>query len=771
MKRIIAIFLCLCLILTGCQSKKNGEESEQTTKDDISTHVTDTAEVTGNPDNSSKEDVVPKLLKLNKAWSLIQTVELEQPAYELPLYEAKVEPYTVKEDLSNIENINQFDGFTKEQQQMLVENGFIVVPSNDTRVNYVYDDNEYKGVPNFVTSDSVLHLYHQFYDKSLMGVEMNYLYQDLNLMTEQMLNKSIKLLEQLKDPQLIELQRKNIIYFLVARMLMLQSTDLNSAEYDKFTDTEIMDCAKDEYELIQAAEGITKSPLFEVDLDYSQFTVRGHYTRSEELGKYFRTMMWFGYAPLAFEKDGEILYENVLQALLITYTTIADSEKTCDAELWMNIYQPTAQYVGLSDDVNVFTMNGLRSAVYGEKEDPDIYNDEEYKDKLTEAVKALPEPQIQGKVITSDLPTQKQFRYMGQRYVLDSDILQTLMEPIVRPIPTALDVMGVLGSNTAEKLLFNVYKPQETWPEYTPKYQELKEEVDGYSSDYWNSNLYCGWLSSIKEVLREYDTSSGMPYFMTTDAWKYKSLNTALGSYTELKHDSVLYGKQAMAEMGGPLATAAQQYVEPNVGLYYRLYYLTDLTCSILEEKGMLSDMMKEGAGTYKAFLKLLIDCSIKELNNEALNEEEIKQLLWCGGTMEQIMLNILMGSTGEYLEKDPADMLVTDIATGGSSYLTLATGYFDHIYVVVPYGGKLYLSRGSVYSSYEFVSDKRLTDEEWWGLQGISIVHDDYGDYTMYGNVSEDLPKQPDWITSFKSDSNGVIITSLEAIWGTLEE
>jgi hypothetical protein len=610
-------------------------------------------------------------------------------------------------------------------------------------------------------------MYHQFFDKSLMSIEANYLYSDLELMTRQMLDKSIVLLQQLEDAELKALQEKNIVYFLVARMLMQQTTDITVEISDG-----LYDIAKSEYELLQAAEGFIESPLFKVKFDYSQFTVRGHYTRSEELSRYFRTMMWFGTAPLEFiNEENEIQYNNVIQALLISYMTFADSEVTCDAELWTNIYQPTSQYVGLSDDINVFAMNGLRISVYGGKQDPNLFNDEPYHAALTTAVKALPQPRIQGKFISLSAPTGLQFRFMGQRYILDSYVLQNLMEPILRPIPSALDIMGVMGSNLAEDLLFNVYKPQDTWPEYPINYQKMEEEVSGYNSDIWQENLYNGWLWSLQELLQDYKANSGMPFFMTTDAWRNKSLNTALGSYTELKHDTVLYGKQAAAEMGGPIEYADQHYVEPNIPLYSKLLYLTDFTVSVLGELDMMNDNLAQGVNDYKEFLNLLIDCSKKELRNEPLTQEESKQLLRCGGTMEYIMTNFQRGVTNDFETIDITDMLVTDITTAPGAYLSLGTGYFDDIYVVVPVNNKLYLSRGSVYSFYEFTSDKRLTDEEWWALQGINVVHEDYGDFAQYGEMSEDLPEQPAWISSFKADSNDVIIESLEAIMSNVED
>jgi len=130
---------------------------------------------------------------------------------------------------------------------------------------------------------------------------------------------------------------------------------------------------------------------------------------------------------------------------------------------------------------------------------------------------------------------------------------------------------------------------------------------------------------------------------------------------------------------------------------------------------------------------------------------------------MENISIAYLLGLSGNYESKEISDMLVSDVATYQNSYLSLGTGYFDYIYVVVPIDGKLYLSRGSVYSYYEFVSDTRLTDEEWWELQGIKIIHEEYGDYPEFTEVSENLPDQPIWVENFKTDSNNVTIQPLE--------
>ncbi len=774
-KRICVILLCISLVLTGC--KNNGDREPQK---DSNTNITteEKAEPEKKPtvtpfsanSTEASQTVNSGTLYLDTEWVDRRNAKPFKSSYTAIEAEANVAAYKIARDLSNVENVDQFSGLTKEQIKLLVQNGFVVLPTTNTKMHYTYDSNEYSGVPNFITSDSVLHLYHLFYDKSLINVETDYLYGDLKLMTKQMLENSLLLLAQLKDEKMIELQKDNVVYFLVARMLMLDSTEVSVT-----VDSDLLALAKQEYQLVTEAKAMTDSPLAKTKVDYTMFTIRGHYTRSEELGRFFRTMMWFGILPYNFfDFEGVYQHDNVLRSLLISYMTFAKNDTACNAELWSNIYLPTSEYVGVSDDINVFTMNELRQKVFQNVTDPDVFNDDVYYDSLLAAVKALPDPQIQGKLTEQEVATGKQFRFMGQRYVLDSDILQDLVEPILRELPSSLDLMGVLGSKTAEELQKNVYQPQKQWPDYVTYYEKWKEAAAALTPEYWSTNLYTGWLWTLQEALKEYKAGSGMPYFMMNDAWSKKSLNTAIGSYTELKHDTVLYGKQAMAEAGGPIEYAKSHYVEPKIELYGKLYYLTDYTVTALKERGMLNEEILAGAEEYKELLQLLISCSTKELKNEPLNEEENKELLRYGGTLEKIAGSFLNGITDaqeDYPNIEISDMLVSDIATGQAKYLSLGTGYFDDIYVVAPILGKLYLCRGSVYSTYEFTSDRRLTDEEWWALNGIGLEHQDYGDFIQFGEPSDAMPLQQEWVKAFKSDTNQVTVKALEVDFDKLEE
>ncbi|WIV11770.1 DUF3160 domain-containing protein [Proteiniborus sp. MB09-C3] len=751
MKRIATLLVIIIVfnsILFGC-SNNSGIDIED------------------NPANAQKD--LEDINKSNINWSIPEEIKNIQIAYKPTAYKANVKPYTIKEDLSNIENIERFSGFTDEQKKMLSENGFIVLPSRSTKLNYIYEENEYSDIPNFVTADTVLHLYHQFYGKSLIFVESELLSKELETLTDRMLNKSIALLEQIEDNELKNLQKKNVTYFLIAKMLILGDENIAVT-----ADDDILSLAKKEYKLIQDSSGIEKSVLFEnEELDYSQFTVRGHYTRSTALENYFKTMMWYGFTPINLMnlQTKELYYENTLMTLLITYTAFIDYKGSNDIKAWSNIYEPTGFYVGQSDDINIIDIRDMIISIFGEDIDVNSFNDPSFYDKIQQGVKDLREPKIVGKFVSK--PTVKSFKLMGQRYILDGFIMQELMEPLKRPVPNGLDVMGVLGSDRGEDLLFKVYRPQKSWPEYEEKYKELKSDVKSYKDELWQSNLYNGWLWSIKKQLTEFDENSGMPVFMINDGWRSKSLNAALSSYAELKHDTVLYGKQPVAEAGGPMITYDQHYVEPNAELYDTLLWLMKYTVENLKARNLLNNNILEGTESHIKLLELLKSASIKELNNEPLTEDEKNSLLWVGGAIENIINCYTVGSASEdelfngVFPIEKSAMIVSDVATlPGNHYLSMGTGYFDEIYVVIPVEDKLYLTRGAVYSYYEFTSDKRLTDEEWYELHGLKTIKADGYEYVEYGEPSKQLPSQPFWVNTFKSKTNNVKIEFPEVDW-----
>lgn len=104
-------------------------------------------------------------------------------------------------------------------------------------------------------------------------------------------------------------------------------------------------------------------------------------------------------------------------------------------------------------------------SIYGKEPDLDKLNNDKKLDEFYNESEGLPEPKISPKYTAVTTPAGKQFRFMGQRYVLDAEIIQELVEPIIRPIPSGLDVMGVLGSDRAEKIQMDKEENQD-WKDY-----------------------------------------------------------------------------------------------------------------------------------------------------------------------------------------------------------------------------------------------------------------------------------------------------------------
>lgn len=632
--------------------------------------------------------------------------------YNPTSYEKKVVPYQIKNGLSNVENLEQFGSFTPKQLKMLSDNGFLVIPSKEEQLFYIYENNEYLRIPNFITTDSVLQVYHVFFDYSLRTLEYEYLLSALEQLTVSMLKKSIAQYEGVQNSLVKAAALKNIAFFAVAQKVL-------EKELPEGIPEEASRLSKAEYTLVSSKAGFEKSPIFGFDMDYSQYTPRGHYTRNHDFERFFKAMMWYGQVPFPLlegdEKNLQLAIPSTLQALLITCSLFTNSSDKHDIEYWENIYDPTVFYVGSADDLTIYHYKDLLLKIYGNNPDPEIFTDKEKLGKLLDEAKKLPKPQIQAKWTEVNTPVGPQFRFMGQRYIPDSEILQKLVVPIKRPMPKGLDVMGVLGSDRAHNLLIGFYKEDESWPEYPKEFSALREKFSALPEKTWRSNIYYGWLWVLKSFTGSF--GKGYPSFMTNQAWQDKSLNTALGSWAELRHDTILYGKQSGAEMGGDFPPASTGYVEPNIEAYEKLLWLTKYSRENLKVKQILPADLESRMQAFEDLLQFLIDCSVKELRNEELTPEEYSRIQFYGGTLEHLTSSLAENGLRWFeitSDTDKNMAVVADVHTTPGAYLEEGVGLASQIFVVVPLGGKLYLTRGAVFSYYEFVSGKRLTDEEW---------------------------------------------------------
>lgn len=609
-------------------------------------------------------------------------------------------------DFSNVVNLSDFPELSEVQKEMLLQNRFFVSPSDQAQLFYIYELNEYEEVPNFITSDSVLHTYHIFYDYLLRTLENEKLLQLAEDLTEGMLLKSIMVYEGLDEGDLKSVQEKNIAYFTVAQLLLEQELPAGVPE-------KAMEMASGELSLIEDKAGFTDSEIFPFQMDYSQYVPRGHYTRSEDLERYFLAMMWYGQVPFPlYEQEDVRNQEQTLQGILMTRMIWEDEDLL---QKWERIYEPTNFFVGTSDDLGIADYSGAIDEIYGKNAAYEEFSNQSLLDGFYERAEDFPEPRIVGRYISINTPVNKQFRFMGQRYVFDSQIIQELVYPILRPIPSGLDVMAVLGSQRAREI--QLQKPEnQQWEDYPVEMERLREEFSLYTEVDWKRNLYTGWMWVLEGLLGP--AGNTMPQFMRSQAWEDKNLNTALGSWAELKHDTVLYGKPSGAEMGGEEYVEIKGYVEPNLDVYERLLWLTNQTRESLNEWDINLDEIDFKLERFQWLLEFLIDASQKQLEGAPLTQEDHDRLKIYGGILEDLTSSFTGQGTKWHeitSETDKNMAVISDYHTiGRDGVMEAGVGPAYEIYVLAPIDGELYLTRGAVMSFHEFVSQERLTDEKW---------------------------------------------------------
>ncbi|HPR40951.1 MAG TPA: DUF3160 domain-containing protein [Candidatus Methanofastidiosa archaeon] len=617
--------------------------------------------------------------------------------------------------------------FSDEQKAMLMQYGFVISPSgSDLLFHEYYDQLNDMGVPIFVTSDSILHSFHILYDYSLRIAEMHRFNEDLMDITAAILERSEEIYSS-SDGNLKESAKFNVAFFSVAMSLL--DPDFTAPEYVK-------DMVDSELGLINATDGIYYSPLFGYREDYSQYEPRGHYTRNETLERYFRAMMWYGRMTYRL-KDVEQTRSAVLLVMTVQGLQTEDGSDAMD--LWDDIYLTTSFFVGDADDLLIYDYAQVMVEVYGDTVALEDVNDDDLFQQFMEKAKGLPDPRINSSVITDqdDMEDEtKGLRFMGQRFIVDSYMFFELVynnvltyygddEPFtlvysdagpIRGFPRGLDIFSVLGFDNASEILEE--EGDTDYVNYDSQIEMLKDEIGEYTIEDWTKNLYISWLYTLESLSDE--AEDGWPSFMQSDMWELKELNTALGSWAELRHDTILYAKQSYTfeATSMPPQYSSLGYVEPQPYMYSRLLALTRMARDGLAERDLLTSELEQKYDGLDSLLVSLIEISEKEISSESLTENEFELINDIGTYLESITTFSAEVSNELESEADSSIALVADVHTDVNSYMVLeeAVGYPYTIYVIVEIDGEVLVVQGPVFSYYEFKQplDNRLTDEEW---------------------------------------------------------
>lgn len=711
---------------------------------------------------------------------------LKTTAYKpsLPVYQVAIS------ELTNLDNFQKISGnFSSAEETALTSDNFFIEKNNDkfysTGESAARNDDWtalYKTIGGseaasqrapqnsvFITTDFLTHTYHKLIDEEFSSIEETNFYPTLDNLSKSMLQSSATSFASATDQSQKDSYERLSAYFLVTSAIL----DNASLDYQKFqtqsyigdskSDTKsaiiaianslaksdgVSDNAKNiaeqEIGLILDAKDVIASPLMgkyqpDTKEDYTQYGPRSHYTKNVILRDYFRAMMYYGRMNFLL-KSPELTRDAANINLLLS----SDQLKQ-----WESIYQPTAFFVGQADDLTVYD--------YGNAEGKTGFNasnnDESALTKLQNELLTYQNPQIMSSVITGDVSgttkenlqnTTKGFRFMGQRFTPDAFIFSTLTQGGEAPdaktgqslpsMPTALMVSTLMGSKESSTLLDAWIKQNAPNSDkvLADRMTTLQDYFSKITQQQWTQNIYWSWLYAIKSLFTDSIDKTGYPMFIKAADWDTKSLQTFLGSWTELKHDTLLYAKQSYADAGAiamptPAPTTPKPvpkgYVEPNVEFLDRLIALTNLSDSGLKGFNLLSSDFQSRDAQLLDYLQFYRTIAVAELQNQTVSDSDFEKLRLSAGGLD----NILQAPDSQAkLESNARSAVIADVQTDAKDGKILyeADGIPNYIYIAVKDANGTRLTKGLVYSYYEFTGPlaKRYTDQDWQGWSYSSV-------------------------------------------------
>jgi Protein of unknown function (DUF3160) len=588
--------------------------------------------------------------------------------------------------------------------------GFVVTPSQARYrlFHEPYSDAVYNHMPVFVTTDSAYHLVHLAFSKVLRETEQQALLPALDKLVVDLEAAAATQRDDLADTPLGDLAGR-------VEQAMEAAADLGGLDVGP-----IGPLARLEADKARAAAEIGASPTTSFGpcqplrsprgcVNYTLLRPRGHYTRDDDLKRYFRVMSLLGNLSFFVDQPDSLR----MGALVARITTNGDL-----ARQWASIYEPTAFLVGVADDYTPAEVAAAAdTAIPGWRDDPTALGPDA-------AVTALAAELDRRRRVKID-PEAAGMRVMGTRFAIDSYILDQLTWPQVgtedrrRVKPSALDVAAALGSPLARELQDAAGQPD--FADYEEQLDRMTALLAERPPREWAATVYDAWLSALQPKLAP--KGRAFPDFMRRPAWAAKDLQAALGSYTELKHDTLLYAKQALvAEGEGPPLPPAppRHWVEPDPVAFARLGTVVTLLSVGLGNRDLLAEDERALLADVADLLARLRRLAEDELGGRPISADDNAWLEGFGTRLEALWVRSsdLDPATGQPGTTDQDAALVSDIFTASrSGALEVATGRVDDIWVLVPNDdGRFQLARGGVYSFYEFYRPiaQRLTDEEW---------------------------------------------------------
>ena len=551
------------------------------------------------------------------------------------------------------------------------------------------------------------------------------------------------------------------------------------AEYQDAFSAKTLAAVKTELERIYAADNRGASPLglyasYDELIDYTQFKPRGHYESGPITRAYFRTMIFLGQVGWNLDTENGLV-DAVNYALAMSHAAsgfkasqaaapVPVAEEGADHEAglpqlsaldaWQRIMEITGFFSGYPDAPAYAEWQAFIRKYSGQKSfTADSARSTGMIPLLAANIGDL-KPVVPYFADLQEPPKKNVMCILPQRFTIPWLIADKLTyedgDESLPVVFSGLWVPGVLGSNYARSmverqifagspLLSEALEPQaydsrkgaaipDKAAASAKRVQEgiasLAASLERQPETSWFSSLSAVWLRLLGTLTAEY--GQGYPLYMQDAAFSAKQLESLMGSFTELKHDNILYEKPNYAEAGEggddeePLPVP-KGFVEPNLAFWNSLLRSVEYMESGFQHYGLFPEDLEEygSLSQFRSQVEFCISLAEKELRGEGISDEEYENLRLLSLSHMASPLDYSNVFTDEQRQSG----LVVDVQTANlndpdvpAGIVYEATG--PHYLMLVLVGNETTprLVLGVAYNHYEFTMPygPRLTDNQW---------------------------------------------------------
>lgn len=702
-------------------------------------------------------------------------------------------------DALYFDSLDGYYNFSEFEKSLIQDHGFMVserlkrISFGESLLEIFNQD-----FPVFVSTDAILHAFHISYDRILTDMEVGLLEDRLTELLWNLRNSMNQLHNNYgSNPEMITMLKDVDVYVTVPLLLLEENVQPYYPENNVMIDSIL--------NWIDNEQGGISSTIFSSTcrvMDWSQFKPRGHYVYNPStqinLEGYFRAMMWLGRIELYLiapsshpvqcsNQKFQDIQRQAIDAFLIDELFDIANAKPIYEEM-ENILK---FFVGESDNVTLDNLDYLKQAISlnSPTELLDSLKMVEFQDTLKN--QAFAYQLILSQILFSNpmspdtiLPASA-FMMFGQRFVIDSyvtgsvvyDRIKYFGVKICRLFPSTLDVLFSIGNSASAQLLIdelNVFH-------YSTNLAALRYLIDHYDQNFWESSIYNYWLNSIRKLNPPEDRNT-FPEFMKTAAFWQQKMNTQLASWTELRHDNLLYAKQSYT--GGTICSYPYSFVEPFPEFYSTLNDYSNEALNYFTSLNFPDPAIKNKIIYYFGRCKGITDtlkiiCE-KELAGIPFNSGEqaflagmIYQTGQSGVSLDGWYPNLFYDDVfrGEwgYEGLMESDHIVADIHTTPTNCSGGSIGAISHVgtgninlgvFITENHLGELTAFVGPVMSYYEYRTTNflRLTDDEWENTYLQSALRPEWVNIYLADSLGQSRGSGTTLITSVEQDINPII-------------